>query len=53
MPARVASPVMYEIFPIGIVIGYIMALTVLYWVVRLAVRHAIRDADDRRLGPRL
>jgi cytochrome c biogenesis protein CcdA len=28
-----------------------LGLTVLYWVVRLAVRHAIEDADRRRNQP--
>ena len=27
---------------------YVITLLVLYWVIRLAVRHEIRDADKRR-----
>ncbi|MFE9651661.1 hypothetical protein [Micromonospora sp. NPDC006431] len=27
---------------------YALSLFVLYWVIRLAVRHAIEDADKRR-----
>jgi hypothetical protein len=34
-------------------IGYAVALVVFYWVIRLAVRHAIRDADERRSGTSL
>ncbi|MEV6811016.1 hypothetical protein [Micromonospora sp. NPDC051296] len=29
---------------------YPLSLFVLYWVIRLAVRHAIEDADKRRRG---
>ncbi|MCW3844548.1 hypothetical protein ONA70_31160 [Micromonospora yasonensis] len=29
---------------------YALSLFVLYWVIRLAVRHAIQDADKRRRG---
>lgn len=28
----------------------ILGFYILYWVVRYAVRHALRDADDRRNG---
>jgi hypothetical protein len=28
-----------------------LGLAVLYWVIRLAVRHAIQDADERRSQP--
>jgi hypothetical protein len=44
---------MFDTFPIGILVVYAVSLAILYWVIRLAVRHAIRDADDRRHGPRL
>ncbi len=30
---------------------WLIGMVVLYWVIRLAVRHALRD--DRRQGPRL
>jgi hypothetical protein len=30
---------------------WVLGLAVLYWVVRLAVRHAIEDADHRRNQP--
>ncbi|MGR6321682.1 hypothetical protein Q2K19_17285 [Micromonospora soli] len=32
------------------VLLYALGLFVLYWVIRLAVRHAIEDADGRRRG---
>lgn len=38
--------------PIGALVIYAVGFVVLYWVVRLAVRHAIRDADRRRSGER-
>jgi hypothetical protein len=30
---------------------WVLGLAVLYWVIRLAVRHAIQDADARRNQP--
>jgi hypothetical protein len=33
---------------IGIILFYAFGLALLYWVIRLAVRHAIRDAGERR-----
>ncbi|MFE9689848.1 hypothetical protein [Micromonospora sp. NPDC005806] len=33
---------------IAAVLFYVLILLVLYWVIRLAVRHAIQDADKRR-----
>ena len=30
------------------VLVWVLTAGVLYWIVRLAVRHAIQDADDRR-----
>ncbi|MFG2169137.1 hypothetical protein [Micromonospora chersina] len=33
---------------IAAVLLYVLGLLVLYWVIRLAVRHAIHDADQRR-----
>ncbi|MBX6751828.1 MAG: hypothetical protein IRY85_19585 [Micromonosporaceae bacterium] len=30
------------------IIFYVIGLLILYWVIRLAVRHAIQDADNRR-----
>jgi hypothetical protein len=30
---------------------WVLGLAVLYWVIRLAVRHAIQDADHRRNQP--
>lgn len=33
---------------IAVVLFYALSLFVLYWVIRLAVRHAIQDADKRR-----
>jgi len=29
------------------ILFYAISLVVLYWVIRLAVRHAIQDADNR------
>jgi hypothetical protein len=34
--------------PIAVVLFPALSLLVLYWVIRLAVRHAIQDADKRR-----
>ena len=34
---------------IAVVLFYALSLFVLYWAIRLAVRHAIQDADKRRL----
>ncbi|WP_170297259.1 hypothetical protein [Georgenia thermotolerans] len=31
-----------------VLITWLIGLFVAYWVIRLAVRHGIRDADDRR-----
>jgi hypothetical protein len=36
------------IAPLYLLAIYAVAVGILYWVIRLAVRHAIRDADDRR-----
>jgi len=33
---------------IVVVLSPLLALLVSYWVIRLAVRHAIQDADKRR-----
>ena len=33
------------------ILVWVLGLAVLYWVVRLAVRHAIEDADRRRNQP--
>ncbi|MEU8262672.1 hypothetical protein AB0C02_18835 [Micromonospora sp. NPDC048999] len=33
---------------VAAVLLYVLSLFVLYWVIRLAVRHAIRDGDKRR-----
>ncbi|GAA4561458.1 hypothetical protein GCM10023176_00070 [Micromonospora coerulea] len=33
---------------IAAVLLYVLSLLVFYWVIRLAVRHAIQDADNRR-----
>ncbi|WP_158632208.1 hypothetical protein [Micromonospora sp. Llam0] len=38
--------------PVGALVIYAVGFVVLYWVIRLAVRHAIRDADQRRSGER-
>jgi len=35
-------------FTLAAVLFYALSLFVLYWVIRLAVRHAIQDADKRR-----
>jgi hypothetical protein len=32
---------------------YALIAYILYWLIRLGVRHGIRDADDRRDNPRL
>lgn len=44
----VSFPVMSGIGGLIVPVGYAIALSVAYWVIRLAVRHAIKDADDRR-----
>jgi hypothetical protein len=31
-----------------VLLGYAVGVIILYWVIRLAVRHAIQDADERR-----
>jgi hypothetical protein len=31
-----------------ILLAYAVGVMILYWTIRLAVRHAIRDADERR-----
>jgi cytochrome c biogenesis protein CcdA len=31
-----------------ILLAYAVGVMILYWIIRLAVRHAIRDADERR-----
>jgi hypothetical protein len=33
------------------VVLWVLGLAVLYWIIRLAVRHAIEDADRRRNQP--
>ena len=33
---------------VAVVLFYALSLFVLYWVIRLAVRHAIQDIDKRR-----
>jgi hypothetical protein len=43
---------MNSAFGIGLLgpLFYIVGLVILYWVIRLAVRHAIQDADTHRRG---
>jgi cbb3-type cytochrome oxidase subunit 3 len=41
---------MFEPYQLTVVVMWVAFLAVLYWVIRLAVRHAIRDADKRRQG---
>ncbi|HEX8348002.1 MAG TPA: hypothetical protein VF657_25215 [Actinoplanes sp.] len=43
---------MFEPYQITVVVMWAAFLAILYWVIRLAVRHAIRDADKRRQEPR-
>lgn len=43
---------MFELYQITVVVMWVAFLAVLYWIIRLAVRHAIRDADKRHQGPR-
>lgn len=45
---------MIEFHPYYIVVLliYAVGLAIVYWLIRLAVRHAIADADKRRQGPR-
>jgi hypothetical protein len=38
---------------IVLVLLWVVGLMVLYWVVRLAVRHALADHDERREHPRV
>jgi cytochrome c biogenesis protein CcdA len=44
---------MSGIGPLVVLLVYAVGLAILYWVIRLAVRHAIKDADDRRARPHL
>lgn len=46
--------IMIEFHPYYIVVllTYAVGLAIVYWLIRLAVRHAIADADKRRQGPR-
>ncbi|MFY1696768.1 MULTISPECIES: hypothetical protein [unclassified Solwaraspora] len=37
-------------FLILTLVGYGLGALVLYWIIRLAVRHGIADADERRGG---
>jgi len=40
---------MFDLGPVIVtLIVWVLGLAVLYWVIRLAVRHAIEDADHRR-----
>ena len=43
---------MIELYHVTTVVLWAAMLAILYWVIRLAVRHAIRDADKRPEGPR-
>ena len=45
---------MFDIYPYELtaLAFWVVGLVALYWVIRLAVRHAITDADKRRQGPR-
>jgi hypothetical protein len=42
---------MFEPNRVTVVVMWAVFLAILYWVVLLAARHAIRDADKRRQGP--
>ncbi|WP_170839239.1 hypothetical protein [Micromonospora halophytica] len=37
---------------VAALVSWAIGLAVLYWVIRLAVRHAIADADSRRAKTR-
>jgi hypothetical protein len=39
----------YELLLLSLLLG-VVPIILLYWVVRLAVRHGVMDADRRRLG---
>ncbi len=41
-----------DLFPFGLILVYGVAFLAVYWVIRLAVRHAIQDADKRRSSTR-
>lgn len=46
---------MVSLAPLGVIylvtLGPIVGLMILYWIIRFAVRHGVRDAQRRRSAP--